>query len=111
MLSAYKSHKNLIALVAVGDYSTVEKGLIEEHWDPNVRNKDDVTPAHKAAERNDLKMLKLLHSAGANLDVTDGFGTTPLFYTKENRNSSMIDFITSAISQTNIATSWKAPLG
>lgn len=77
-------------MVAVGDYSTVEKGLIEEHWDPNVRNKDDVTPAHKAAERNDLKMLKLLHSAGANLDVTDGFGTTPLFYAKENRSPSKV---------------------
>lgn len=39
-----------------------------------------LTPLHAAALRNDLKSAVMLVAFGANLDVTDKDGNTPLHY-------------------------------
>lgn len=103
MLTGFNASKvtntALINWVAIGAFDKVKQGLQELNWDPNVRNEDGVTPAHKAAERNELKMLKLLVDAGARLDIQDIFGTSPLEYAQENKSPEMEQYITEILSE------------
>lgn len=105
MLSSFNANTvtntALINWVAVGAYDKVKQGLQKLSWDPNVKNEDGVTPAHKAAERNDLKMLKLLVDAGARLNVQDIFGTSPLICAQENKSYEIEKYITEVLSESN----------
>ena len=90
------SNVELVTLVSLGGFEHV-KQFLSEGWDPNVCNQDGITPAHKAAERNDLAMLKLLIDAGAKVDVQDFSGITPLKYAQFHKNEKMIQLIENTI--------------
>lgn len=59
--------------------------LLEECMaDPNVQDKRGDTLAHYTVEENDIELLKLLHSKGANFNITNCAGSTALEHTAEH---------------------------
>jgi ankyrin repeat protein len=84
-----KCHPELVSLVSTGLVALVQQKLDEE-WDPNVRNEDGISPILKAAERNDLEMVRVLLKAGASVDVSDIVGDTPLRQAESHGNEEMI---------------------
>jgi ankyrin repeat protein len=95
-------HPELITLVSLGSIEKVKQKLLED-WDPNVKNEDMITPALKAAERNDLEMLQLLSGEGAKLNIADLFGNTPLIYAQTHNNDKMIQLILKAINNNSVS--------
>ncbi len=96
------SHIELITLVSLGSVSKVSEILAHEKWDPSVRNEDGITPALKAAERNDYEMLTELVKYGAKVDVPDMMGFTPLKYAKQHNNHKMIKLIQDELNKIKI---------
>jgi len=92
-----QSNIELLSLVSLGAPPEEIEKLLKEGWDPNVRNQDAITPASIAAERNDLEVLKLLIAWGANVDLPDMAGYTPLTYAQLNENAEMIKLIEETI--------------
>jgi hypothetical protein len=86
-------HPELITLVSLGCSLSIVQEKLSIGWDPNVQNEDGISPALKAAERNDLAMLKILIDAGAKVDVSDVNGFTPLKLAQMNENEEMIQLI------------------
>lgn len=64
-----------------------------------MQNEDGVSPALRAAGRNDLKMLRLLISAGAKMDTADLLEFTPLKLAQMNKNNEMIQLIKKIIEE------------
>jgi uncharacterized protein len=58
--------------------------LIDLHCDVNVIHKYEGTPAHLAARKGYVEVLKLLHREGADLSLSDRFGNLPLHEAAEN---------------------------
>ncbi|XP_041374183.1 ankyrin-3-like [Gigantopelta aegis] len=54
--------------------------------DPNVKNGENVYPLHIAAKKCELILLKALVEKGANLNVTDSDGNTPLYLTVDGNS-------------------------
>jgi ankyrin repeat protein len=90
--NAKEKHIDLITLVSLGAVKEVQQKL-QDGWDPNVQNEDGISPALKAAERNDLIMLQILSNAGANLHVQDIFGHKCIMYAYLYDNVQMVAWI------------------
>jgi ankyrin repeat protein len=60
--------------------------LLEAKADPNQRGGDGLTALHKAAGYQRKEILELLLAAGANPNLTDPQGRTPLDYVKQGVN-------------------------
>ena len=63
------------------------KKLIAEKWDPNASNDIGQTGLHLAAMWGHPEVAELLLKAGANVNVANDWGVTPLHYAVENRGN------------------------
>ncbi|VTR96924.1 ankyrin repeat domain-containing protein [Tuwongella immobilis] len=83
----------LLALAERGQTELIQEYL-QQGSDVNMTGDFDETPAYLAAKANNLRMLKILTAAGADLDRSCVLGFNPLHWAKTNNNPEMIEFIT-----------------
>ena len=69
-------YDELMNAVSKGDMKALEK-LIKDDTDLN-KQYDNITPLNLAAARNDKEMVKFLADKGADINLEDGYGYTPL---------------------------------
>ncbi|MBW5411152.1 hypothetical protein E6A50_12345, partial [Brachyspira hampsonii] len=69
-------YDELMNAVSKGDMKSLEK-LIKDDTDLN-KQYDNITPLNLAAARNDKEMVKFLVEKGADINLEDGYGYTPL---------------------------------
>ncbi|MEI0524469.1 ankyrin repeat domain-containing protein [Brachyspira murdochii] len=69
-------YDELMNAVSKGDMKALEK-LIKDDTDLN-KQYDNITPLGLAAARNDKEMVKFLAEKGADINLEDGYGYTPL---------------------------------
>ncbi|WP_157150874.1 ankyrin repeat domain-containing protein [Brachyspira sp. SAP_772] len=77
-------YDELMNAVSKGDMKALEK-LIKDDTDLN-KEYDKITPLNLAAARNDKEMLKFLVEKGADINLEDGYGYTPLIRAMKYRN-------------------------
>ncbi|MCZ9991000.1 ankyrin repeat domain-containing protein [Brachyspira hyodysenteriae] len=70
--------------ISKGDMKALEK-LIKDDTDLN-KQYDNITPLDLAAARNDKEMVKFLVEKGADINLEDGYGYTPLIIAMKYRN-------------------------
>ncbi|MCQ3829148.1 ankyrin repeat domain-containing protein [Microbulbifer elongatus] len=69
--------------------------LVNAGLDPNNQDKNGWTPLHFAAQGNSISAVRALIKCGANTEVKDVFGNTPLFRAvfSSNGNGDIINFL------------------
>ncbi|WP_297205716.1 ankyrin repeat domain-containing protein [uncultured Brachyspira sp.] len=77
-------YDELMNAVSKGDMKALEK-LIKDDTDLN-KQYDNITPLGLAAARNDKEMVKFLVEKGADINLEDGYGYTPLIIAMKYRN-------------------------
>jgi ankyrin repeat protein len=60
------------------------KTCIDSGTDVNTADYDMRTPFHVAVAKGNVQVIKMLHSAGANINAVDNFGLTPLGESKRH---------------------------
>src|SRR3954469_22657135 len=81
---------NIVEAARTGDANQV-RAFVEKKVDVNTRASDGATALHWAVNRDDLKMVDILVAAGATVDITNDFGTTPLALASENGSAAMAE--------------------
>lgn len=71
----------LSSAVKHGDFETV-RALLDAGADPNKKERMNVSPLHRAAESENVRVLETLIAAGAKVDARDSLGRTALHYAK-----------------------------
>ena len=77
-------YDELMNAISKGDMKALEK-LIKDDTDLN-KQYDKITPLGLAAARNDKEMVKFLVEKGADINLEDGYGYTPLIIAMKYRN-------------------------
>ncbi|MEI0494686.1 ankyrin repeat domain-containing protein [Brachyspira intermedia] len=77
-------YDELMNAISKGDMKALEK-LIKDDTDLN-KQYDKITPLGLAAARNDKTMVKFLVEKGADINLEDGYGYTPLIKAMKYRN-------------------------
>ncbi|WP_157153877.1 ankyrin repeat domain-containing protein [Brachyspira murdochii] len=77
-------YDELMNAISKGDMKALEK-LIKDDTDLN-KQYDKITPLGLAAARNDKEMVKFLVEHGADINLEDGYGYTPLIIAMKYRN-------------------------
>uniref|UniRef100_UPI003F4B051F ankyrin repeat domain-containing protein n=1 Tax=Brachyspira catarrhinii TaxID=2528966 RepID=UPI003F4B051F len=77
-------YDELMNAISKGDMKALEK-LIKDDTDLN-KQYDKITPLGLAAARNDKEMVKFLVEKGADINLEDGYGYTPLIKAMKYRN-------------------------
>src|SRR5579871_4609179 len=75
--SALAADMGLIEAVKHRDQTAV-KTLLQKHSDVNVREADGSTALAWAVDRDDAALVDLLLKAGANVNLANDYGATPL---------------------------------
>lgn len=73
--------------------STFIKFLIDKGIDPKQKDANNRTPLHHAVEKEDIETVKLLLGNGANKDVKDNDGITPLGIACLNNRKDIIELM------------------
>lgn len=97
-LAAQTIHDDLVYQAALGEAEDV-KALLSEGASPNATNEDGIPAISLAAQRGDaesLEIIKALVGAGANLNVRDNRGETPLMNTIAVRHLEAVHFLISS---------------
>ncbi|MEI0604084.1 ankyrin repeat domain-containing protein [Brachyspira alvinipulli] len=81
-------YDELMNAVSKGDMKALEK-LIKDDTDLN-KQYDKITPLGLAAARNDKEMVKFLVEKGADINLEDGYGYTPLIISMKYRNIDLV---------------------
>ncbi|WP_300369945.1 ankyrin repeat domain-containing protein [Brachyspira sp.] len=81
-------YDELMNAVSKGDMKTLEK-LIKDDTDLN-KQYDKITPLGLAAARNDKEMVKFLVEKGADINLEDGYGYTPLIRAMKYHNTTLV---------------------
>ena len=79
---------------------------LTEGLDVHVRDESRKTLLHVAAANNHRKIVKLLHSFGADLDCQDIDGNTPLHLACQYNYEKIVKLLTKCKSNTNIQNKW-----
>ncbi|WP_297300001.1 ankyrin repeat domain-containing protein [uncultured Brachyspira sp.] len=81
-------YDELMNAISKGDMKALEK-LIKDDTDLN-KQYDKITPLGLAAARNDKEMVKFLVEKGADINLEDGYGYTPLIIAMKYRNIGLV---------------------
>ena len=84
---------NLHRAVEIGDLDQIERNLYW-HADVNEAGPGGLTPLHLAAQKGSLVTCKILLQNGADLEVRDAQGHTPLVKALIARNTFLADYLT-----------------
>jgi ankyrin repeat protein len=87
-----KARSILSSVIGIGDIETAEK-LIGKGVRVNFKNTRWVSPILMAINRNNLEVVKLIISSGANLDVKDINGNTVLDYARKYAGKDLMRFL------------------
>ncbi|MDA0052683.1 ankyrin repeat domain-containing protein [Brachyspira hyodysenteriae] len=77
-------YDELMNAISKGDMKALEK-LVKDDTDLN-KQYDKITPLGLAVARNDKEMVKFLVEKGADINLEDGYGYTPLIIAMKYRN-------------------------
>ncbi|KLI14086.1 ankyrin repeat domain-containing protein [Brachyspira hyodysenteriae] len=77
-------YDELMNAISKGDMKALEK-LVKDDTDLN-KQYDKITPLGLATARNDKEMVKFLVEKGADINLEDGYGYTPLIIAMKYRN-------------------------
>ena len=83
-----EGYDELMNAISKGDMKELEK-LIKDDTDLN-KQYDKITPLGLAAARNDKEMVKFLVEKGADINLEDGYGYTPLIKAMKYRNIALV---------------------
>ncbi|MEI0700924.1 ankyrin repeat domain-containing protein [Brachyspira intermedia] len=83
-----EGYDELMNAISKGDMKALEK-LIKDDTDLN-KQYDKITPLGLAAARNDKEMVKFLVEKGADINLEDGYGYTPLIKAMKYRNIALV---------------------
>ena len=89
-------NQEFLEIVTIGSTGAIKEILESpDVYKVDINYRDDFGNAAclLAAQRNDLKMVKLLKRNGANLMVEDGFGRTVLSWADQYSNDEMRDIV------------------
>lgn len=89
-LIAADNEVRLVDAVQARDHKAV-RSLLEQHVDVNEAQADGATALHWAAHWDDLETAEILIRAGANAEVANDYGITPLSLACTNRNAAMVE--------------------
>lgn len=81
--------------ILLGKIDVVKKYL-DEGMDPNVKNVEssfESASLHAAVKSRNLEIVKLLIKNGANVNITDFMGNTPLDIAKKEKQNEIINFL------------------
>lgn len=84
----------IIKIINHGDISNLEAWLSDKkyvNW--NIYDNNKMTPIHLAVKNGDCEMVKLMLKYGANINILNGFGHTPLEIACIEKNPNMINFL------------------
>ena len=77
----------------MGDVASTQ-ALLQHKADPNRREKQNRgTPLHVACFQGHLEICRLLLRAGAQINLRDGEGLTPLFHAKDQGFGELVKFL------------------
>ncbi|WP_295154390.1 ankyrin repeat domain-containing protein [uncultured Brachyspira sp.] len=82
-----EGYDDIMNAVSKGDIKALEK-LIKEDTELN-KEYDKITPLGLAAARNDKDMVRFLAEMGADINLEDGYGYTPLIKAMNYRNMNL----------------------
>jgi ankyrin repeat protein len=91
-LNTKESRSILSSVIGVGDIEVAEK-LIKKGARVNFKNTRWIPPLLMAINRDNLEIVKLIISSGANLDTKDGNGNTTLDYAKKYAGKELMRFL------------------
>ncbi|MDR2398849.1 MAG: ankyrin repeat domain-containing protein [Endomicrobium sp.] len=91
-LNTKKSRSILSSVIGVGDVEAVER-LIKKGARVNFKNTRWIPPLLMAINRDNLEIVKLIISNGANLDAKDRDGNTSLDYAKKYAGKDLMRFL------------------
>ena len=97
-----KADVPLIDAVRNGDTERV-RALLAQPVDPNTPAVDSSTALLWVAHRDDLPMAELLLGAGANADMANRYGATPLLVAATNGSAGMLERLLEAGADPNVA--------
>lgn len=96
-----KADTNIIAqdvfgLVNDGKTAKIEKLLQTAQASQlvNIRNKDGMTPLHRASVKGHVDIVRLLINKGADIEATDGRGWTPLHIAAMKGHAQIVELLT-----------------
>ncbi len=69
------------------------RSLLKQHADVNATQSDGSAALHWAAHFDDLDTAGLLIGAGANVNVANDLGVTPLYLACTNGSASMVEML------------------
>jgi ankyrin repeat protein len=75
-----------------GDVERVRE-LLEKGENPNIKNKDGITPLHVAASKGYVDVVKLLLERGADPNIKDKNGVTPLHWAAYNGHVDVVKLL------------------
>lgn len=80
-------------LVSNGMTVGVSNMLEQGEADANELDENGKRPIVIAAYRGDLAMVKLLVEHGAQVNIKDSFGVSPMMWAKKNKNTELISYL------------------
>ncbi|XP_076013547.1 ankyrin repeat domain-containing protein 66-like [Genypterus blacodes] len=90
------SNKTPLHWAAAKGHTDIVRILMEHGARPCLRTEHGWTPAHCAAESNQLAVLHLLHSVQAPIDLEDNYGDKPVRIAEIYGQKECVDFLKDA---------------
>lgn len=90
--------RNALMYASSGPFPNTVKVLLKAGADPNLTDDEqNWTPAMMAAAEGQLEVLKVLVENGADLEMVDVDGESPLYFATRSGHTKVIDYIESQL--------------
>lgn len=96
MMNEKNESINLHFLVSTGQLDEV-KAYCNKRFDVEILDEFGNSATIKAAEVNNVEILKVLIDAGATVDIQNDIGYSPLSWAERHKNQEMVNLIESRI--------------
>ena len=93
----------IVIWATIKRHTQIVELLLEKGVDPNLANKDGLTPLYVASRNKHTKLVKLLLSNGANPNLEKENVATPLFLASRNGHMEIVTLLLNAEANPNLA--------